>query len=61
MFKHPVFSLTKLGAACAAVAAIAAVQPGGKGWLRARRGRFLPAETITAALPPPHPCGKAKV
>ncbi|HBL65569.1 DUF541 domain-containing protein [Achromobacter sp. LC458] len=27
MFKHPVFSLTKLGAACAAVAAIAAVQP----------------------------------
>jgi len=27
MFKHPVFSLTKFGAACAAVAAIAAVQP----------------------------------
>ncbi|KRB07514.1 SIMPL domain-containing protein [Achromobacter mucicolens] len=27
MFKHPVFSLTKLGAACAAVAAIAAAQP----------------------------------
>ena len=27
MFKHPVLSLTKLGAACAAVAAIAAVQP----------------------------------
>jgi predicted secreted protein len=27
MFKHPVFSLTKLGAACAAVAALAAVQP----------------------------------
>ncbi len=27
MFKHPVFSLTKLGAACAAVAAIAVAQP----------------------------------
>ena len=27
MFKHPVFLLTKLGAACAAVAALAAVQP----------------------------------
>jgi predicted secreted protein len=27
MFKHPVFSLTRLGAACAAVAAIAAAQP----------------------------------
>ncbi len=27
MFKHPIFSLTKLGAACAAVAAIAAAQP----------------------------------
>jgi len=27
MFKHPVFSLTKLGAACATVVALAAVQP----------------------------------
>ncbi|WMD18562.1 SIMPL domain-containing protein [Achromobacter seleniivolatilans] len=27
MFKHPVLTLTKLGAACAAVAALAAVQP----------------------------------
>ncbi|MGN6456552.1 MAG: SIMPL domain-containing protein, partial [Achromobacter mucicolens] len=27
MFKHPVFSLTRLGAACAAVAAIAVAQP----------------------------------
>ncbi|MNL29125.1 hypothetical protein D3C87_1508000 [compost metagenome] len=46
MFQHPVFSLTKLGAACAAVAAIAAAQPV---YAQAQAPAAAPAVTEPAA------------